>query len=65
MFEYVLVVYWNMSQPEYIGNFKSCAHATSYCEEHCTEAEYTSCLHEDYIYMPAGFVKKEIDYGKR
>ena len=65
MFEYVLVVYWTMSQPEYIGNFKSCAHATSYCEEHCTEAEYTSCLHEDYIYMPAGFVKKEIDYGKR
>lgn len=61
MFEYVLVVYWTMSQPEYIGNFKSCAHATSYCEEHCTEAEYTSCLHEDYIYMPKGFVKKEID----
>ena len=61
MFEYVLVVYWTMQTPEYVGHFKDCAHANSYCEQHCKEAEYTSCLHENYIYMPEGFVKKEID----
>lgn len=61
MFEYVLVVYWTMQTPEYIGNFNSCADATLWCSKHCEEAEYTSCLHEDYVYLPKGFVKKEIE----
>jgi len=61
MFEYVLVVYWTMQTPEYVGNFKSCAHAMRWCNEYCQEAEYVSCLHEDYLYLPEGFIKKEID----
>ncbi len=60
MFEYVLVVYWTMQTPEYVGNFNSCADATWWCQQHCQEAEYTSCLHEDYMFLPKGFVKKEI-----
>lgn len=64
MFEYCLIVYMTMDSPEYIGHFISCAVANQYIQEHYKDAEYTSCLHEDYIYMPKGFVKKEIDYGK-
>jgi len=60
MFEYVLVVYWTMQTPEYAGNFESCADATRWCQQHCKEAEYTSCLHEDYMYLPEGFIKKEM-----
>ena len=65
MFEYILVVYWTMAQPEYVGNFESCAHATQWCQTHCKEAEYTTCLHEDYMYLPKNFMKKEIQYEQQ
>lgn len=60
MFEYVLVVYMTMDDPMYVGNFSTCAHAQAYCNEFYPEAEYTSCLHEDYMFLPEGFIKKEI-----
>jgi len=50
-----------MDSPQYIGHFVSCAVANQYVQEFYKDAEYTSCLHEDYIYMPKGFIKKEID----
>jgi len=28
--------------------------------KHYPKAEYTSCLHEDYINLPEGLIKKEI-----
>lgn len=64
MFEYVLVVYFN-KQPEYIGHFTSCALASQYVEEHYPKAEYTSCLYEDYINLPLGLIKKEINVKSR
>lgn len=60
MLEYVLVIYIQ-KQPEYVGHFSSCAAANSYVEKHYPNAEYTSCLHEDYIHLPEGLVKKEIE----
>ena len=60
MFEYVLVVYITMKQPEYIGHFVDCATANEYAMKHYPKAEYTSCLHEDYINLPLGLIKKEI-----
>jgi hypothetical protein len=60
MFEYVLVVYWTMQTPEYQGHFQSCGYATEWCKVYCEGAEYTSCLHEDYIYLPKDFIKKEV-----
>ena len=60
MFEYVLVVYLTMSSPEYVGHFVDCTRASEYAIKHYKEAEYTSCLHEDYIHLPLGLIKKEI-----
>ena len=60
MFEYVLVVYMTMDNPEYIGHFTSCAAVTDYVKEHYPKAEYTTCLHENYINLPLGLIKKEI-----
>ena len=60
MFEYVLVVYMTMNKPEYVGHFTSCAASSEYAEKHYPNAEYTSCLHEDYINLPEGLIKKEI-----
>ena len=65
MYEFVLVIYMTMDKPEYAGHFESCAVAQLYVDECCSKAEYTSCLHEEYIHLPANFIKKEIDYGKR
>ena len=50
-----------MDSPKYIGHFVSCAVANQYVQEFYKDAEYTSCLHEDYIYMPKEFIKKEIE----
>ena len=60
MFEFVLVVYMTMQQPEYVGHFVDCTRANEYAIKHYKEAEYTSCLHEDYIHLPLGLIKKEI-----
>ena len=65
MFEYVLVIYMTMDTPRYEGHFESCAVANQYAEECCSTAEYTSCLHEEYIILPPHVIKREIDYGKR
>lgn len=62
MFEYVLVVYMNMDNPEYIGHFKSCADANNYVKEHHKDAVYTSCLYQDYIKLPKHLIKKEIEW---
>ena len=61
MFEYVLVVYMNMDSPEYVGHFSSCAAANNHALLHYKDAEYTACLHEDYIMLPTGLQKKIID----
>lgn len=65
MFEYVLVVYITMNSPQYVGHFVDCANANLYVDKHYPDAEYTSCLHEDYINLPDGLIKKEINNGKR
>jgi len=62
MFEYCLVVWVTMEDPQYIGNFMSCAVANQYVAEYYADAPYTSCLHEDYIRLPEGFIKKEVRY---
>lgn len=62
MFEYVLVVYITMNSPKYEGHFVDCANANEYAEEHYPDAEYTSCLHEEYIRLPKGLIKKEIKW---
>lgn len=61
MFEYVLVLYLKMNQPEYAGHFKDCATANQYAAQKCPKCEYTSCLHEDYIKLPKGLIIKNID----
>ena len=60
MFEFVLVVYITMQQPEYVGHFVNCTRASEYAIKHYKDAEYTSCLHENYIHLPLGLIKKEI-----
>jgi len=60
MFEYCLIVYLTMQEPKYIGNFESCAYANEYVKEYYADAPYTICMHEDYLYLPKDFVKKEI-----
>jgi hypothetical protein len=60
MFEFVLVVYITMQQPEYVGHFVNCTRASEYAKKYYKDAEYTSCLHEDYIHLPLGLIKKEI-----
>lgn len=60
MLEYVLVLYLN-DEPNYIGNFKSCAHANRYIQN-CYFSTvmpsdyYVSCQHQDYLFLPEGFV---------
>jgi len=60
MFEYVLVVYMTISSPKYVGHFVDCTRANEYVMENYPKAEYTCCLHEDYIHLPKDLVKKEI-----
>jgi len=62
MFEYVLVVYITMNSPQYVGHFVDCATANEYVKKNYPEAEYTSCLYEDYINLPEGLIKKEITW---
>ena len=64
MFEYCLIVYLTMEEPKYIGNFESCAHANNYVQEYYADAPYTKCMHEDYLFLPENFIKREIKYGK-
>lgn len=64
MYEYVLVIFMTMGNPQYAGNFTSCAAADQYAKDCCKEAEYVSCLHEDYVFLPKGHIKKEVDYGQ-
>lgn len=63
MFEYVLVLYMSYKtgeEPgEYVGHFLSCAHAHRYEQKHFPEADYTVCLHEDYIMLPKDLTKIE------
>jgi hypothetical protein len=60
MLEYVLVLYIN-DQPNYIGNFETCAHANNYIHECYLKSVmptdyYVSCQHQDYLFLPEGFV---------
>ncbi len=63
MFEFVLVLYMHYEtgkEPgEYVGHFLSCAHANVYVQEHFPKADYTVCLHEDYIMLPSDLTKIE------
>jgi len=49
-----------MKHPEYVGHFVDCTRANEYVMQNYPKAEYTSCLHEDYIHLPLGLIKKEI-----
>lgn len=64
MFEFVCVIYFSSSLQDYkyIGHFESCASANQFVEENYTKEEvsWIKCLHEDYIYLPKGFIKKEM-----
>ena len=65
MFEYILILYLNddlTGSPTYAGNFESCAHANTYYE-HVAKDEYksSSCLHENYIYLPEHTRKRNVD----
>ena len=60
MLEYVLVIYMTMEDPKYMGHFESCAVANNYVQEYYSDAPYTICLHEDYIHLPEGLIKREI-----
>lgn len=62
MFKYVLVVYMTMSNPQYVGHFVDCASANSYAKKHYPDAPYTSCLDEEYMFLPKGLIKKEIEW---
>lgn len=59
MFEYVLVLYLK-DTTHYVGNFESCAHASTYLNQCYFKTvmpkEWSSaCLYKDYIYLPEGF----------
>jgi len=64
MFEFVCVMFFSkdLNDHLYVGHFESCAHANTYVMKNYTqeEVEWIKCLHEDYIYLPKGFVKKEM-----
>jgi len=61
MFEFILVVYITKhSAPEYVGNFESCTHANVYVEKHYKNVHYTTCLHENYIYLPKDLIRRNI-----
>ena len=51
-----------MQNPMYVGHFENCAYADLYVKEHYQDAEYTSCLFEDYIYLPSTVTKTPIKY---
>jgi hypothetical protein len=53
-----------MEDPKYIGHFQNCAIANNYVQEYYYDAQYTICLHEDYINLPPTIIKKEVHYGK-
>ena len=63
MLEYVLVVYFDaeMLQGQYVGNFRSCAHANLYLAEQqelYKERTWDKCLHQDYLFLPPDLIKK-------
>ena len=64
MFEFVCVIYFSNYPGDYmyVGHFESCAHANQWVVENYTQEEinWVKCLHEDYIYLPKGFIKKEM-----
>lgn len=66
MFEFVCVVYFSADPKDnlYVGNFESCAHAHSYVAANykSSEINWVKCLHEDYLFLPKNFIKKEIKY---
>lgn len=64
MFEYCLVVYMTMEDPEYKGHFIDCATANAYVAEYYSDAPYTICLHENYIFLPDHIIKKEVNYER-
>lgn len=59
MLEYVLTVsiLWEGPHDTYAGSFDSCEAAETHYREHL-ESCYagSSCLHEDYVSLPEGFV---------
>ena len=63
MLEYVLVVYFDaeMLKGQYVGNFRSCAHANQYLLEHqelYKERTWDKCLLQDYLFLPPNLIKK-------
>ena len=54
-----------MKHPEYVGHFNSCALANNHAESNYKNAEYTTCLHEDYIFLPEGLIKRLIDENNK
>ena len=63
MLEYVLVVYFDdeMLKGEYVGNFRSCAHANQYLleqQELYKERTWDKCLLQDYLFLPPNLIKK-------
>jgi hypothetical protein len=60
-FEFVLIVYLTMSTPKYVGNFVDCTVANEYVKKHYPKAEYSSCLYENYVYLPKDFVRININ----
>ena len=57
MYSFVLVVYMTLTTPMYVGHFKDCATANDHVKKHYPKAEYTSCLHEEYINLPVTLIK--------
>jgi len=66
MFEFVCVIYFSADPADtlYVGNFESCARAHSYVAENfdSKEVNWVKCQHEDYLYLPKNFIKKEVRY---
>lgn len=63
MLEYVLVVYFDaeMLKGQYVGNFKSCAHANQYLleqQELYKDRTWDKCLLQDYLFLPPDLIKK-------
>jgi len=66
MFEFVCVIYFSANPADslYIGNFNNCAEAHSYVANnfHKSEINWVKCQHQDYLYLPKNFIKKEIKW---
>jgi len=63
MFEFILIVYLTKeSPPQYIGNFETCAFANNYVQIKLENVYRTSCLHEDYVWLPEGHQKRVIHF---